>query len=279
MKPVVNSIMDPYHQLLERILREGRKRGDRTGVGTHSIFGPQLEFPVSFDAFPLLTSKKVHFHQIVSELYWMLTGQTNVSGLHAHGNHIWDAWAREDGGLGPVYGKQFRDFAGVDQLDEFVEGIRSNPTGRRHIMTLWNVPEIPEMALPPCHGLVIQAYVTEYDDGRPNEIDLKVYIRSWDVPVGGPYNIAQYALFLCLLCKSLGASPGNLIITVGDAHIYLNQVDQVKKLLERPHFAQPSLDLGDHVSDPQRYIFNWQPSEVTLSNYVSGPFMKFEVAV
>lgn len=265
----MTDLMKPYDDLLKKILERSSKRSDRTNTGTLSVFGEQVEFDVDYDHFPLLTTRRISMKTVTSEWYWIQSGQTNVSGLHEHGNHIWDAWADDKGDLGPVYGKQMRNFEGVDQLEEFVSGIHESPYSRRHLMVLWNPKDVGRMALPPCHGVVIQAYV----DG--SNLDLKMYQRSWDVPVGGPFNIAEYALFLCLLCRELEYKPGRLIITTGDSHIYSNQVEGVGELLEREHYPAPKL-----VIDPElQFVADWKPEHISLEGYNHHPHIKFPVAV
>ncbi len=232
--------MRQYHDLLTRILDEGVEKADRTGTGTLSVFGHQMRFPLS-DGFPLVTTKKIHVRSVIAELFWFLRGSTNVRWLQDRGVTIWDEWADETGELGPVYGYQWRswptpDGDHVDQIARVVESIRTNPDSRRHIVSAWNVADVDDMALPPCHTL-FQFYVAG------GKLSCQLYQRSADVFLGIPFNIASYALLTHMVAQVTGLEPGTFVHTLGDAHLYRNHVDQARLQLEREPRPLPTLRL------------------------------------
>lgn len=264
--------MKQYLDLLDRIMTEGVKKHDRTGTGTISIFGNQMRFNLE-DGFPLLTTKKLHLKSIIYELLWFLRGDTNVKYLQEHGVSIWDEWAGPDGELGPVYGHQWRswpDYDGghIDQIRNVIEQIRHNPDSRRMIVSAWNVPEINQMHLPPCHCL-FQFYVA---DGR---LSLQLYQRSADTFLGVPFNIASYALLLMMMAQVTGLKPGDFIHTTGDTHLYLNHLEQVKLQLTREPRPLPTMTLNPDVKD----IFDFKYEDFKLENYNPWPHIKAEVSV
>jgi len=268
--------MQTYLQLLEKVLNEGERRTDRTGTGTLSLFGAQCRFDLR-EGFPLVTTKKVIFESVKKELLWFLRGETNTSTL---GCGIWDAWAAPDGELGPIYGKQWRswtaagpggDVRTIDQLAQAVDTIRRDPTSRRIIVSAWNVGDLPQMALAPCHAL-FQFYVAP-SEGR---LDLQLYQRSADLAVGVPFNIASYALLLQLVAAATDLVPGVFVHTFGDAHIYLNHVDGVKTQLARPPLALPRVVLKKR---PELTPLNLEHDDIELVGYEHHPFIKFPIAV
>jgi len=266
-EPMVN-----YLELLDRILRDGNRKSDRTGTGTLSLFGPQLRFDLSA-GFPLVTTKKVHFRSVVHELLWFLTGDTNVRYLRENGVTIWDEWADVQGNLGPVYGAQWRswpapDGARIDQLKGVLETIRRDPDSRRMIVSAWNVADLPKMALAPCHVL-FQFYVAE---GR---LSCHLYQRSADVFLGVPFNIASYALLTEMVAHVSGLRAGELVHTFGDVHLYLNHVEQAKLQLSREPRPLPRLHLDPSV----RSLFDFRYEHVTLESYDPHPAIKAPVAV
>ena len=261
----------PYLDLLAEILRDGRTRADRTGVGTLGVFGRQIRFDLT-QGFPLLTTKKVHFRSVVLELAWFLRGETNVRWLQERGCTIWDEWADADGELGPVYGKQWRSWAApdgrvVDQIAGAVKGLKENPDSRRHIVSAWNPADIDDMALPPCHCL-FQFNVTE---GR---LSCQLYQRSADVFLGVPFNIASYALLIHLMARQTGLEVGELIIALGDAHLYLNHLDQARLQLTRSPYPFPSLRLA-----PEARLLALEPEQVSLEGYRAHPLIRAPIAV
>ena len=267
-----NQKMKQYLDLLNRIMTEGVKKHDRTGTGTISIFGNQMRFRLE-DGFPLLTTKKLHLKSIIYELLWFLKGDTNVKYLQEHGVSIWDEWAGPDGELGPVYGHQWRswpDYNGghIDQIKNVIEQIRHNPDSRRMIVSAWNVAEINQMHLPPCHCL-FQFYVA---DGR---LSLQLYQRSADTFLGVPFNIASYALLLMMMAQVTGLKPGDFIHTTGDTHLYLNHLEQVKIQLARTPRPLPTMTLNPDVKD----IFDFKYEDFKLENYDPWPHIKAEVSV
>ncbi|MBQ5911758.1 MAG: thymidylate synthase, partial [Bacteroidaceae bacterium] len=238
--------MKQYLDLCQRVLNEGTEKHDRTGTGTISVFGHQMRFNLE-EGFPLLTTKKLHLKSIIYELLWFLKGDTNVKYLQDHGVRIWNEWADEHGELGPVYGHQWRswpDYQGghIDQITQLVEQIKKNPDSRRHIVSAWNVAEVNHMALPPCHTL-FQFYVA---DGR---LSLQLYQRSADIFLGVPFNIASYALLLMMMAQVTGLKVGDFVHTFGDAHIYLNHIEQVKLQLTRETRALPKMIINPEVKD------------------------------
>ena len=264
--------MKQYLDLLDRILREGTLKGDRTGTGTVSLFGHQMRFNLE-EGFPLLTTKKLHFKSIVYELLWFLKGDTNVRYLQEHGVRIWNEWADENGELGPVYGHQWRawpDYAGgaIDQISNVVDQLRHNPDSRRMIVCAWNVAEVERMALPPCHTL-FQCYVA---DGR---LSLQLYQRSADTFLGVPFNIASYALLLLMMAQVTGLKPGEFIHTTGDTHIYTNHMEQVKLQLTRTPRPLPRVWLNPEVKS----IFDFQYEDIRLEDYDPWPHIPGKVSV
>lgn len=264
--------MQPYLNLLQRILDEGIEKTDRTGTGTKSIFGHQMRFNLE-DGFPLLTTKKLHLKSIIYELLWFLKGDTNIKYLKENGVRIWDEWADEDGNLGPVYGHQWRswpDYNGgtIDQIQNVINLIKHHPDSRRMMVTAWNPAEIEQMALPPCHCL-FQFYVA---DGR---LSLQLYQRSADTFLGVPFNIASYALLLQMMAQVTGLQVGEFIHTTGDTHLYLNHLEQAKLQLTRTPRTLPQMKLNPDVKS----LFDFQYEDFELQNYNPWPHIKADVAV
>ena len=264
--------MRQYHDLLERVLKEGVEKRDRTGTGTLSVFGHQARFDLA-KGFPLVTTKKLHVKSIVYELLWFLKGDTNVRFLQEHGVRIWDEWADEKGDLGPVYGRQWRswpkgDGGTIDQIAQVVADIKRNPDSRRLIVTAWNPADIGKMALPPCHCL-FQFYVAH---GR---LSCQLYQRSADIFLGVPFNIASYALLTMMVAQVTGLKPGEFIHTFGDAHLYLNHLDQAREQLARRPYPLPVMTLNPDVTD----IFGFRYEDFVLENYQAHPHIKAPVAV
>ena len=264
--------MKQYLDLLNRIMTEGVVKTDRTGTGTRSIFGHQMRFHME-DGFPLLTTKKLHLRSIIYELLWFLRGDTNVRWLQEHGVRIWNEWADENGELGPVYGHQWRswpDYNGgtIDQIAKVVDQIRHNPDSRRMIVSAWNVAEVDQMALPPCHSL-FQFYVAE---GR---LSLQLYQRSADTFLGVPFNIASYALLLQMLAQVTGLQTGDFIHTTGDTHVYLNHIEQVKLQLTRTPRPLPVMKLNPDVKELTDFTYE----DFELTGYDPWPHIAGEVSV
>lgn len=264
--------MKQYLQLLNRILTEGVKKDDRTGTGTLSVFGNQMRFDLS-DGFPLLTTKKLHLKSIIYELLWFLRGDTNIKYLKDHGVSIWDEWADANGELGPVYGHQWRswpDYNGgtIDQISAVIDQIKHHPESRRMIVSAWNVAEVPQMALPPCHCM-FQFYVAN------GKLSLQLYQRSADTFLGVPFNIASYALLLLMVAQVTGLKPGEFIHTTGDTHLYLNHIEQAKLQLSREPRPLPTMRLNPDVKD----IFSFKYEDFQLENYNPWPHIKAEVSV
>ena len=264
--------MQPYLNLLQRILDEGIEKTDRTGTGTKSIFGHQMRFNLE-EGFPLLTTKKLHLKSIIYELLWFLKGDTNIKYLKEHGVRIWDEWADEDGNLGPVYGHQWRswpDYNGgtIDQIQNVINLMKHHPDSRRMMVTAWNPAEIEQMALPPCHCL-FQFYVAE---GR---LSLQLYQRSADTFLGVPFNIASYALLLQMMAQVTGLKVGEFIHTTGDTHLYLNHLEQAKLQLTRTPRTLPQMKLNPDVKS----LFDFQYEDFELQNYNPWPHIKADVAV
>ena len=264
--------MKQYLDLLNHVMTNGTLKNDRTGTGTKSVFGYQMRFNLA-DGFPLLTTKKLHLKSIIYELLWFLNGDTNVHYLQEHGVRIWNEWADENGELGPVYGAQWRswrcpDGKFIDQIKEAVDTIKNNPDSRRIIVSAWNVADIPNMKLPPCHAL-FQFYVA---DGR---LSLQLYQRSADIFLGVPFNIASYALLLMMMAQVTGLEAGEFIHTLGDAHIYTNHFEQVKEQMSREPRPLPKMTLNPEVKD----LFSFQYEDFTLSDYNPHPHIKGVVAV
>ena len=264
--------MRQYHELLELVLKDGLEKRDRTGTGTLSVFGHQTRFDLG-KGFPLVTTKKLHLKSIIYELLWFLKGDTNVHFLQEHGVRIWDEWADEKGYLGPVYGQQWRswpkgDGGTIDQIAQVVADIKRNPDSRRLIVTAWNPADIGMMALPPCHCL-FQFYVA---NGR---LSCQLYQRSADIFLGVPFNIASYALLTMMVAQVTGLKPGEFIHTFGDAHLYLNHLEQAREQLTRRPYPLPIMTLNPAVND----IFGFRYEDFTLENYQAHPHIKAPVAV
>lgn len=264
--------MREYHNLLQHILGNGSDKTDRTGTGTRSVFGYQMRFNLA-DGFPLVTTKKVHVRSIIHELLWFLKGETNIAYLKENGVSIWDEWADPQGELGPVYGKQWRGWEGkngqvVDQISALIQEIKKNPDSRRLIVSAWNVAELPQMALMPCHSL-FQFYVA---DGR---LSCQLYQRSADVFLGVPFNIASYALLTHMIAQVCQLQPGDFVHTFGDVHIYRNHVEQVKLQLSRTPFPLPTLQLNPAITD----LFSFQFEDIEILNYQCHPAIKAPVAI
>lgn len=264
--------MQQYLDLCRRVLAEGVQKEDRTGTGTLSVFGHQMRFAME-DGFPLLTTKKLHLKSILYELLWFLQGDTNVHYLQEHGVHIWDEWADANGDLGPVYGHQWRswrnyDGTTIDQIRNVVAQIRQHPDSRRLIVSAWNVAEVDTMALPPCHTL-FQFYVAH------GKLSLQLYQRSADIFLGVPFNIASYALLLLMVAQVCGLQAGDFVHTFGDAHIYLNHIDQVRLQLTRTPRPLPTMHLNPAVQD----IFNFHYEDFLLEGYDPYPHIAGAVSV
>jgi thymidylate synthase len=264
--------MRQYHDLMELVLRKGVEKRDRTGTGTLSIFGHQARYDLA-DGFPLMTTKKLFAKAIILELLWFLRGDTNVRWLQERGVTIWDEWADANGELGPVYGHQWRswpapDGSTIDQIANLVRDLKSNPDSRRLIVTAWNPADVPRMALPPCHCL-FQFYVA---NGR---LSCQLYQRSADIFLGVPFNIASYALLTMMLAQVTGLVPGEFVHTLGDAHLYLNHLDQAREQLTRKPYPLPAMRLNADVKN----IFDFKYEDFKLENYQAHPTIKAEIAV
>lgn len=273
--------MQQYLQLLEHILNNGVSKTDRTGTGTKSVFGYQMRFDLS-KGFPLVTTKKLHIKSIIHELLWFLKGDTNIQYLNDHGVKIWDEWADENGALGPVYGKQWRSWQSaegkvIDQISEVINQIKSNPDSRRLIVSAWNVGELSQMALMPCHAL-FQFYVSppDFENGQlKGKLSCQLYQRSADVFLGVPFNIASYALLTMMIAQVCELDCGEFIHTFGDVHIYSNHMEQVNLQLSRKPYPLPQLKINPAVKD----IFSFRYEDFVLENYQSHPHIKAVVAV
>jgi thymidylate synthase len=264
--------MQPYLDLMRRVRTEGVRKSDRTGTGTLSVFGHQMRFSLA-EGFPLVTTKKVHLKSIVHELIWFLAGETNTKYLSAHGVSIWDEWADADGDLGPVYGKQWRSWAApdgrqIDQIRDIIDTLKTNPDSRRMIVTAWNPADLPDMALAPCHCL-FQFYVAQ------GSLSCQLYQRSADVFLGVPFNIASYALLTIMMAQAAGLRPGDFIHTLGDAHLYLNHLEQADLQLTRTPRPLPRMKINPAV----RSIFAFRYEDFALTGYDPHPHIKAEVAV
>ncbi|MEZ0116500.1 UNVERIFIED_ORG: thymidylate synthase [Heyndrickxia coagulans] len=265
-------MMKQYLDLCREVLENGVKKDDRTGTGTISVFGHQMRFHLE-DGFPLLTTKKLHLKSIIYELLWMLEGDTNVKYLQENGVRIWNEWADENGDLGPVYGQQWRswqtrDGRTIDQITQVIEQIKTNPDSRRLIVNAWNVGEIDRMALPPCHCF-FQFYVAN------GKLSCQLYQRSADIFLGVPFNIASYALLTMMIAQVTGLEPGDFVHTLGDAHIYLNHIEQVKLQLTREPRKLPKMVLNPEVKD----IFSFRYEDFTLKDYNPYPHIPGKVSV
>lgn len=263
--------MQQYHDLLKHILKEGAPKTDRTGTGTLSVFGYQMRFDLD-KGFPMVTTKKLHLKSIIHELLWFIKGDTNIAYLKEHGVSIWDEWADENGNLGPVYGKQWRAWSSqngeIDQLKEVLKQLKNNPDSRRIMVSAWNVGELSQMALMPCHAL-FQFYVA---DGR---LSCQLYQRSADVFLGVPFNIASYALLTMMIAQECELGLGDFVWTGGDTHIYLNHLEQVNKQLERTPRALPVMKLNPEIKS----VFDFTFEDFELLNYDPYPGIKAPVAV
>lgn len=264
--------MQQYLNLLDRIMKEGVKKDDRTGTGTISVFGHQMRFDLA-EGFPLLTTKKVHFHSILHELIWFLRGDTNVKYLQDNNVRIWNEWADENGELGNIYGYQWRSWPSsdgrhIDQIAEVTEAIKTHPNSRRHIVSAWNVGDLDNMNLPPCH-ILFQFYVA---DGK---LSCQLYQRSADTFLGVPFNIASYALLTLMMAQVTGLQPGEFVHTLGDAHIYLNHQEQCKMQLQRTPGELPGIVLNKEIKN----IFDFRYEDVELRNYNPQSKIKGKISV
>jgi thymidylate synthase len=270
--------MRQYLDLLQRILDEGVPKSDRTGTGTRSIFGYQMRFNLA-DGFPLVTTKKVHIKSIIHELLWFLRGETNVRSLQEVGVSIWNEWADEQGELGPVYGHQWRSWPGahgesIDQISDVIAEIRSNPNSRRLVVSAWNVADLPDMALAPCH-LLFQFYVADDEAGGPSRLSCQLYQRSADVFLGVPFNIASYALLTMMVAQVTGLAPGDFVHTLGDAHLYDNHLEQARLQLSREPRPLPTMRIDPNVES----ILDFHYEHFRLENYNPHPHIPAPVAV
>jgi len=264
--------MKQYHDLMQHILDNGVEKGDRTGTGTVSVFGYQMRFDLS-EGFPVITTKKLHLRSIIHELLWFLKGETNIQYLKENGVSIWDEWADENGELGPVYGSQWRnwptpDGKHIDQISQIIDQIKNTPNSRRIMVSAWNVSDVPNMALPPCHAL-FQFYVA---DGK---LSCQLYQRSADVFLGVPFNIASYALLTMMVAQVCDLEPGEFIHTLGDAHLYSNHLDQTELQLSRTPYPLPKMKINPEVKN----IFDFKFEDFELVDYKYHPHIKGAVAV
>lgn len=274
--------MKQYHELLKYVLENGNKKEDRTGTGTISVFGYQMRFNLA-DGFPLVTTKKLHLKSIIHELLWFLAGDTNIGYLHENGVKIWDDWADDNGDLGPVYGAQWRNWNndGIDQIQDLIDQIKTNPDSRRHIVAAWNPSVLPDTsvsfaenvangkaALPPCHAW-FQFYVAG------GKLSCQLYQRSADIFLGVPFNIASYALFTMMIAQVTGLEPGDFVHTFGDAHIYLNHQEQVDLQLSRKTLSLPTLELNPEITN----IFDFKYEDIKIVGYESHPGIKGKISV
>ena len=270
--------MEQYLQLLQKIIKEGADKGDRTGTGTRSLFGYQMRFDLQ-QGFPLVTTKKLHLKSIIYELLWFLKGDTNIKYLKENGVKIWDEWADENGDLGPVYGKQWRSWEGangktIDQISELIHQLKTTPDSRRMIISAWNVADLSEMKLMPCHCL-FQFYTSIISGGHTRKLSCQLYQRSADVFLGVPFNIASYALLTMMIAQVCDMEPGEFIHSFGDVHLYKNHFEQAELQLTRKPFSLPTMKINPEVKD----IFHFNFSDFELVNYQSHPSIKAPVAV
>ena len=264
--------MQQYLDLMQHVMDNGTQKGDRTGTGTISVFGYQMRFNLA-DGFPAVTTKKLHFRSIIHELLWFLAGDTNIKYLNDHKVRIWDEWADENGDLGPVYGSQWRSWPtgngrSIDQITLLIDRLKNNPDSRRHIVSAWNPVEVEEMALPPCHTL-FQFYVAD------NKLSCQLYQRSADIFLGVPFNIASYALLTMMVAQVCDYELGDFVHTFGDAHLYLNHLDQAKLQLTREPYPLPQMKLNPDVDN----IFGFRYEDFELVNYQCHPRIKAPIAV
>lgn len=264
--------MKQYHDLMRHVLENGTDKSDRTGTGTRSVFGYQMRFDLS-EGFPVVTTKKLHLRSIIHELLWFLKGEGNIKYLKENGVSIWDEWADENGELGPVYGVQWRswptaDGRQIDQIKQLIEGIKNNPDSRRHIVSAWNVAEVENMALPPCHTM-FQFYVAN------GKLSCQLYQRSADIFLGVPFNIASYALLTKMIAQVCNLEPGDFVHTFGDAHLYSNHFEQAKLQLSRDFKTLPTMKMNPNVKD----LFEFKYEDFELMNYEPHPGIKAPIAV
>jgi thymidylate synthase len=264
--------MKQYLDLLDHVLKTGTEKTDRTGTGTISVFGYQMRFNLE-EGFPVLTTKKLHLKSIIHELLWFISGDTNIKYLTDNGVKIWNDWADKDGNLGPVYGHQWRswptaDGRKIDQMTNVISSIKNSPDSRRHLVSAWNVGELDRMALPPCH-IIFQFYVAG------GKLSCQLYQRSADIFLGVPFNIASYALLTLMVAQVTGLKPGDFVHTLGDAHIYLNHMEQVNLQLTREPFKLPKMIINPDVKD----IINFKYDDFTLTDYISHPHIKGDISV
>ncbi|HHJ10732.1 MAG TPA: thymidylate synthase [Bacteroidetes bacterium] len=264
--------MKQYLALCDHVLKNGVRKQDRTGTGTISVFGYQMRFDLA-DGFPLLTTKKLHYKSILYELLWFLRGDTNIRYLNDHGVRIWNEWADENGNLGHIYGYQWRSWPAadgkhIDQISSVVDSIRNNPDSRRHIVSAWNAGDLDKMALPPCH-ILFQFYVAG------GKLSCQLYQRSADIFLGVPFNIASYSLLLLMMAQVTGLKPGEFVHTLGDAHIYLNHIEQVKLQLTRNPYPLPAMK----INPERKCIFDFEYEDFVLENYTAHPHIKGEISV
>lgn len=266
-----------WNDLLSDVMENGNDGGDRTGVGTRSVFGRQVRFDVNLDSFPIITEKRIVWNSLLVELVWFVKGKTNVDFLHEHDVHIWDQWADENGEVGPVYGKQWREWERphgevYDQLQRKVEGLRESPDSRRHVVSAWNVAELERMNLPPCH-FAYQFHSEKTETGR--KLDVKVEMRSADAALGVPFNLSSYSLLLVIMSKITGHRPGEVILSFGDLHIYQNHFEQVERFLKLPTYEEPKLRINGRLNS----LDDVEVEMFDLIDYEHGPFIKLPVAV
>ncbi|HDR88244.1 MAG TPA: thymidylate synthase [Bacteroidetes bacterium] len=264
--------MIQYLELLDHVMTHGVKKEDRTGTGTLSVFGYQMRFNLE-EGFPLVTTKKLHVRSIIHELLWFLKGDTNIAYLNENGVSIWNEWADEKGNLGPIYGHQWRSWPApggkhIDQISEVISSLKNKPDSRRHIVSAWNVSSLNEMALPPCH-ILFQFYVAG------DRLSCQLYQRSADIFLGVPFNIASYSLLLMMMARETGLRPYEFIHTLGDAHIYLNHIEQVKLQLSRKPYPLPQMKLNPE----KKRLFDFEYEDFVLENYQAHPHIKGKVAV
>lgn len=270
--------MDQYLELLQKIIDTGVDKSDRTGTGTRSLFGYQMRFNLQ-NGFPLITTKKLHLKSIIYELLWFLKGDTNINYLQKNGVRIWDEWADENGNLGPVYGKQWRSWEGangktIDQVSELIQQLKTNPDSRRLIISAWNVADLPQMKLMPCHCL-FQFYTTPAEPGTKRKLSCQLYQRSADVFLGVPFNIASYALLTMMIAQVCNMDLGDFVHSFGDVHLYKNHFEQAELQLTRKPFPLPQMQLNPEVKN----IFDFKFEDFELKNYQSHPSIKAIVAV